>query len=153
MWETNIEITEDDCRDDKTIYDDYLKKYFNQNLKSFEYDINEWETTPDSGYWLPTHNHGHSQFTIVRYVDVDGFGGELIIQDPRPNANRNWPGELGNQFAPLVVEPKTGMTVIFPSFCYHLAAPFRGRIRKTKVSEIELYSRSKADDTKNVSPI
>ena len=142
MWSTEIRVTRNDTRDDIEIYRDYIKECYGQDLDSFEFELRNWETTPGNGYWLATHNHGHSQFTIIRYVEVDGSGGELLIQDPRPNANRNWPAELGGQFAPLVVQPESGMTVIFPSFCYHQAAPFTGRIRRATVSEIELYSRT-----------
>jgi hypothetical protein len=140
MWSTEISIKLEDKRTHLQIYSDYLQEFFNTNLDIFEYEIREWKTTPKDGYWLPPHNHTHSNFTVITYGEVTGWGGELIIQDPRTNANRGWPSELGKQFAPLVITPKKWMSIIFPSFCVHTAAPFRGKIREAYVSEIELFS-------------
>ena len=94
---------------------------------------------------MSPHNHGHSHFTSNNYNHVSGEGGELILHDPRVNANRGFPQEFGTEFAPYIIQPETGMTVIFPSYVYHTAAPFRGIIREASVSEIQLASISTGD--------
>ena len=140
MWSTPIQVFNDGYKKPVERYKDFLKEHFNLDLENFNYEIREWETTPGSGYWLAPHNHGHSHFTAIHYSYVSGEGGELILHDPRANANRGFPQEFGSAFAPYIIKPETGMTAIFPSYIYHTVAPFRGMIREGKVSEIQLNS-------------
>ena len=139
MWSTPVQTFEG-RKDTINLYTDFLKEYYDLDLKNFKYDIRTWETTPESGYWMAPHNHGHSHFTSIYYEFVAGEGGELMLHDPRNNANRGYPQEFGKCFAPLIIEPKTNMTVVFPSYVYHTAAPFRGVARKAIVTEIQLGS-------------
>lgn len=145
MWSTPIQVFNNGYQDPFERYKDFLKDHYKLDLNDFKYDIREWKTTPGSGYWMSPHNHGHSHFTSIYYNHVSGEGGELILHDPRVNANRGFPQEFGTEFAPYIIQPKTGMTVIFPSYVYHTAAPFRGIIREASVSEIQLASISTGD--------
>jgi len=146
MWSTPIHIHNDGFKKPYERYEHFLKEYYNLDLKDFNYDIREWKTTPGSGYWMAPHNHGHSHFTCIHYSYVHGEGGELILHDPRTNANRGFPQEFGSSFAPHIIKPVTGMTVLFPSFVYHTAAPFKGMIREGHVSEIQLNSPRSIED-------
>jgi hypothetical protein len=145
MWSTPIQVHNGYEKPIKR-YTDYLQEFFQLDLKDFKYDIREWETTPESGYWMAPHNHGHSHFTSIYYEYVSGEGGELILHDPRNNANRGFPQEFGKSFAPFIFEPKTDTTIIFPSYVYHTAAPFRGIVRKATVTEIQLNSSRSIDE-------
>lgn len=140
MWSTPIQVFNDGFKEPVERYAEFLKTHYELDLKEFKYNIRDWKTTPESGYWLAPHNHGHSHFTSVYYKYVSGEGGELILHDPRTNANRGFPQEFGKHFAPFVIEPKTGMTIVFPSYVYHTAAPFRGIVREAIVTEIQLSS-------------
>lgn len=146
MWSTPIHIHNDGYKDPIERYKEYLQSYYQLDLNDFKYDIRTWETTPNSGYWMAPHNHGHSHFTSIYYEYVSGEGGELLLHDPRSNANRGYPQEFGSNFSPCIIKPETGMTVIFPSFVYHTAAPFRGIVRKATVTEIQLNSSRTIDE-------
>ena len=138
MWSTPIQVHDDGYKDPIERYTHFLQKHYQLDLESFKYDIREWATTPESGYWMAPHNHGHSHFTSIYYECVSGEGGELLLHDPRNNANRGYPQEFGSQFSPYILQPKAGTTIIFPSYIYHTAAPFHGIVRKAIVTEIQL---------------
>lgn len=142
LWGTEILIERNDTRSCEQVYKDYLEHVWNTDLAVFEHEIRKWDTTSDTGYWMTSHNHGQSQLTSIHYTHIDGLGGDLIIQDPRANANRGWPQELAHNFQPMVVQPQAGMTVTFPSYCYHLVSPFYGTTRAAQVSELQLWSMS-----------
>ena len=44
------------------------------------------------------------------------------------------------QFKPVIIKPESGLTVTFPSYIYHTAAPFTGIVREAYVTEIQLMS-------------
>lgn len=147
LWDTQILVERRDTRTVKQRYSDYLDQVWGLDLEVFEHEIRTWETTSEAGYWMTAHNHGQSQLTSIHYTHIDGMGGDLIIQDPRANANRGWPQELAQQFQPMVVQPEPGMTVTFPSYCYHLVSPFYGTVRAAHVSELQLWSLTEGNDT------
>ena len=121
-------------------YREFLMMYYQLELDDFKYDIREWQTTSINGYWMSPHNHGHSHFTSIYYKHVSGEGGELMLHDPRPNANRGYPQEFAYDFKPLVIKPYSGLSITFPSYIYHTAAPFQGAVREAHVSELQLFS-------------
>ena len=139
MWSTPIDI-DNNYLEPEERYRHFLKKYYKLNLDDFKYEIWGWETTPTSGYWMRPHNHGHSQFTSIYYKFYSGDGGELILNDPRTNANRGFPMEFTDEFKPVIIKPESGLTVTFPSYIYHTAAPFTGIVREAYVTEIQLMS-------------
>lgn len=153
LWDTEIVVQRRDTRTCEQRYRDYLAQVWNTDLAVFDYEIREWETTSDAGYWMTAHNHGQSQLTSIHYTHIDGMGGDLIIQDPRANANRGWPQELAHNFQPLVVQPEPGMTVTFPSYCYHLVSPFYGNTRAAHVSELQMWSMSQGTATQGATAV
>lgn len=153
LWDTYIDVVRNDSRTTEQRYRDYLEQVWHVNLDDFEWDIRSWDTTTETGYWMTAHNHGHSQLTSIHYTHIQGMGGDLIIQDPRANANRAWPQELAQQFSPLVVQPEPGMTVTFPSYCYHLASPFYGTVRAAHVSELQLWSTTEGVATQGATAV
>jgi hypothetical protein len=66
-------------------------------------------------------------------------GGELILQDPRFNANRGYKEEFNNWFNNETITPKTGQFIIFPSFLYHNVKTFYGKIRLAMPVDLILY--------------
>lgn len=153
LWGTHIDVRRNDTRTAEQRYRDYLTEYMNSDLDLFEWDMREWDTTSDAGYWMTAHNHGQSQLTSIHYTHVDGMGGNLIVQDPRANANRGWPQELAHQFQPLVIAPESGMTVTFPSYCYHLVSPFYGTVRSAHVTELQLWSMTEGEHTQGATAV
>lgn len=69
------------------------------------------------GNSVPTHNHKNSHLTAVLYVDVPD--GELVLYDPRSNANRGYPNEFNCMFESWRLMPKVGDLILMPSFVYH----------------------------------
>ncbi len=69
------------------------------------------------GNYIATHNHKNSHFTAVLYVDVPD--GDLVLYDPRSNANRGYPPELEHMFEPVRFLPKNGDLILIPSFVFH----------------------------------
>jgi|TARA_B110000483_G_scaffold29104_1_gene35301 predicted 2-oxoglutarate/Fe(II)-dependent dioxygenase YbiX len=65
------------------------------------------------------HNHLGSQFTGILYLASPPNGGELLLHDPRGNANRGYNDNLKHIFAPEVIKPQAGDLFIFPSFVWH----------------------------------
>ena len=104
-------------------------QYFDQALGK---DLNDYTPTykgwingnPNQG--LTTHNHSGSPFVSVFYIFArdEDQGGELVLNDPRVNANRGYMADFQEPFKPLHYKPKTGDVVVFPGYLYHSVNPF-----------------------------
>jgi hypothetical protein len=102
------------------------------SLKNFKRcSFKSWLTGAFCNYFIPTHNHAGSHLSAVFYVfsEEQDKGGELILFDPRSNANRGFINEFQNSFKYESFTPKTGDAIVFPSFLYHQTTPFLGKIR------------------------
>ena len=153
LWDTYIDVARKDSRTVEQRYRDYVETVYHTDLNTLEWEIREWDTTTEAGYWMTAHNHGQSVLTSIHYTQVQGMGGDLVIQDPRSNANRGWPQELAQQFQPLVVQPEAGMTVTFPSYCYHLVTPFYGTVRAAHVSELCVWSSTEGESIQGATAV
>ncbi len=112
---------------------------FTDYMKTLGYDINEfedvnirsWITGIRNGYMIPIHNHSGASFSAVFYLlcENNKDGGELIMMDPRTNANRGYKDPFKEMFASESYLPKSGEFVIFPSYLYHHTLPFTGNMR------------------------
>lgn len=84
-------------------------------------------------YMIRTHNHSTSTIVCVFYLfceeHEENNGGEIILYDPRVNANRGFPEAFNEWFEPMIIKPKTGDYLIFPSFLYHSVDEFHGKMR------------------------
>ena len=118
----NIMIEDEPSLDDVRAFirkslDIYIEQVY--GVSDFEYHITAWLTTNGIYNRKSFHNH-HSAFVSgVFYIGVDDESGNLIIHDPRFNANRAAPDQILDAFRPLIVEPKPGDIILFPSFIYH----------------------------------
>jgi hypothetical protein len=93
--------------------------------------IRSWVTGAKHGYVINPHNHSCSSLSGVFYLlfEEKQFGGELILQDPRFNANRSYQPNFKKWFEDLSIMPTTGDIIIFPSYLYHYTSIFTGRLR------------------------
>jgi len=118
----------DEFYEDRPIFD-RLKRYMYENINEY---INKVYDLTDLDYHVRTflvtnnihtrtnfHNHKCAFLSGVFYINVDENSGELLFHDPRFNAVRSTPIECSKAFAPVIMSPKNGDIVIFPSFVYH----------------------------------
>ena len=110
----------------------YMQEVYNEDLDSYKGNfVKAWITGSTSGYNMAKHNHSGSQLTAVFYVLAEHTenGGHLVLTDPRSNANRGYPTELQGQFQPVIITPKTGDFLVFPSFLYHHVTTYYSNFR------------------------
>ena len=99
---------------------DTLKHYFADNFPKQEtWSFNWWVHVYREGATHHIHNHLGSQFTGILYLATPPVGGELVLHDPRGNANRGYNSNLNHMFDPIVLKPQAGDLFIFPSFVWH----------------------------------
>ena len=114
------------------MFDTYLKQVIGVGLDNFnEYWIRSWLAGTSAGYKIDPHNHTGASISAVFYLLCEevGAGGELVLMDPRTNANRGYTKSFSPLFSPKSILPKTGDVLIFPSFVYHYSTMFEGKLR------------------------
>ena len=102
-----------------------------------DYRVKSWITGYSAYYDIAVHNHSGSHYTSIFYLycsDVDR-GGELIMLDPRTNANRGYLTKQA-QFKPTAYQPQTGEYIMFPSYMYHYTTTFTGSLRLALVVDL-----------------
>jgi hypothetical protein len=113
-------------------FKNYLKHH-NIDLNEFpNFKLRSWIAGAKDGYMIPLHNHSGAAFSAVFYLMCDdvGKGGELMLVDPRTNANRGYNiEEYKKEFSQQTYMPSSGEFVIFPGFLYHYTLPFTGSLR------------------------
>lgn len=122
-------------------FEEFYKKEFNVNLNEKKYHLKAWIAGKTFSYSMPSHNHSGSQLSAVFYLlcEENDKGGELVLQDPRFNANRGYKDEYNKWFNNEIVIPQTGQFIIFPSFLYHNVKTFFGKIRLAMPVDLILY--------------
>lgn len=127
-------------------YQEFIKPVFSVyagmlgvDLQKKDYDLRAWLTGYGTGYAMPKHNHSGSHISAVFYLLVDEKGGDLILHDPRTNANRGYKDELQSMFEPIRFSPKSGDIIMFPSYLYHSVESFNGKIRLAMPIDLILY--------------
>jgi len=105
-----------------------------------DYDIRGWLTGYGTNYAMPKHNHSGSHVSAVFYLLCENnHGGDIILHDPRTNANRGYIPEFSKMFDPIRFTPQTGDVLMFPSFLYHNVETFRGKIRLALPVDLTIY--------------
>lgn len=100
-----------------------ISKYDDRRLKS-------WLTGSQNGYSITAHNHSGASVSAVFYLLCDeNQGGDLILMDPRANANRGFKPDFQRLFENKTYKPRSGEFVMFPSYVYHHTVPFTGKLR------------------------
>lgn len=95
------------------------------------YSVRGWITGSKTDYSMLTHNHSGSHLSAVFYLfnDAPEAGGELVLFDPRANANRSYLPDWQDQFQPTTIKAMSYSYAVFPSFVYHQTTPFKGKMR------------------------
>lgn len=112
-------------------FNHYLQHKWNVSLDDFEeYNLKSWYTGAKKGYDIQYHNHSGAQLSSIFYLLIEGnHGGELLLADPRTNANRGYFGKMFEDFSMKAFTPMSCTFIIFPSFLYHFTDMFEGTIR------------------------
>ena len=112
-------------------YNEFFNVMFNTNLDKYDYAFKSWLTGSTGNYYMDLHNHTGVPFVAVFYAlaEEQDKGGELMIYDPRGNANRGFNTDFKDMFAPIEFLPKTGDVIIMPGFLYHSVRPFQSSLR------------------------
>lgn len=101
---------------------DFLSIHFPKQEK---HSISWWIHVYREGFYHQLHNHAGSQFTGILYLAAPDEGGELVLHDPRYNANRGFNDNLRDMFKPVTIQPKAGDLYLFPSFVWHNVEPVK----------------------------
>lgn len=122
-------------------FSEYLRLVYDMDLNDYHFKFKAWLTGSMGGYSMETHNHAGSPFVAVFYVMCEHTdkGGELVLTDPRTNANRGYTLEFQPQFQPTVHMPKTGDVIIFPGFLYHHVRRYDATLRLAIPVDLFLY--------------
>lgn len=100
--------------------DNCISKYLAQDFPlQAKYSFNWWVHVYREDATHHIHNHLGSQFTGILYLASPPNGGELVLHDPRGNANRGYNDNLKHIFNAEVIKPSAGDLFIFPSFVWH----------------------------------
>jgi len=107
----------------KPAYDyvnDCVEKFLEVEFpKQGTYSFSWWVHVYRQGATHHIHNHLGSQFTGILYRATPPVDGELVLHDPRGNANRGYNNNLKHMFDPIILKPEAGDLFIFPSFVWH----------------------------------
>ena len=113
-------------------FEKYLNQVCNISLANYSsYWMKSWITGTGYDYSIPVHNHSGASLSAVFYLmcEEQDKGGELMMIDPRPNANRGYDVNFKPLFEPQGLLPQTGDIVVLPSFLYHHSTIFKGKLR------------------------
>jgi hypothetical protein len=113
------------------IFTDYFDKALGKNLAEYNTSYKAWATGKPGTYSMATHNHSGSPFVSVFYLYAQekDLGGELVLNDPRVNANRGYTEDFQEPFRALHYKPITGDVLVFPGYLYHAVNPFMSDLR------------------------
>ena len=112
-------------------YTEFFKEVLDLNLENFDYHIKSWLTGSTGGYSMDLHNHSGAPFVSVIYLlaEEQDQGGELVMHDPRTNANRGFNSDFQHLFSPIEHTPQSGDVLIFPGYVYHSVRRFNSKLR------------------------
>ena len=112
-------------------YTEFFKEALGMDLNDFEYDFKSWLTGSTNGYNMDIHNHSGAPFAAVFYLlaEEQDQGGELVMYDPRTNANRGFHSKFKHFFSPIEYTPTTGDVLIMPGYVYHSVRQFYSSLR------------------------
>ena len=134
----------------KMLLDDakqYMTNYWKQesttsleSLGEFSMRMSGWSVILRQGNVSKPHTHPGAQLSGVYYVSTQedqNSGGELVLADPRIRATV---APLVGQKSNAVFQPKSGITVLFPSYLEHYVLPFRGSGERISIAYNVMFS-------------
>lgn len=124
-------------------FSDYFEAVLGMNLEDYERGYKSWITGKPGMYNMQHHNHSGSPFVSVFYIFAreEDVGGEIVLNDPRVNANRGYLPEFQDSFKSLSHKPVTGDVLIFPGYLYHSVNPFMSDMRVAVPVDLLLYGK------------
>ena len=125
-----------------TLFDEYLKRTIGQKITDWkQYEMKGWITGHGKDYSMTIHNHSGAHLSGVFYVLAEDMsaGGDLVLSDPRSNANRGYDEYFDVMFQREHHTPETGDYMIFPSFTYHHVNPYYSSLRICIPVDLYLY--------------
>ena len=101
--------------------------------------VDSWANVSRSGNFNMPHVHGGSFWSAVYYVRAgEGEGGQLVLHDPRmPALRMHAPGVMFKDTGPelrVMIQPKSGMMVLFPAWLSHSVEPWEGEGQRISVA-------------------
>lgn len=132
-------------------FKEFFKQAYNEDIEKYNTVYKAWITGTNSGYSMETHNHAGSPFVAVFYIlsEPDDMGGELVLTDPRTNANRGYRGNFLKQFSPMEFKPETGDVIIFPGFVYHHVKTYHSKLRVAIPVDLFFYNNDYINNQNN----
>lgn len=136
----NFDILKDGPKEFIEFKDKIVFPAFESYLEELGYNIwdfpdvrlRSWITGVRNGYMIPAHNHSGASFSAVFYLLCEkkpNDGGELVLIDPRTNANRGYKDPFKPLFENTTYSPKSSEYIIFPSYLYHHTIAYTGDMR------------------------
>jgi uncharacterized protein (TIGR02466 family) len=102
-----------------------------QSGKRVAYKAYGWANVNEHGNYNVLHMHPGNQWSVVYYVAAGKLepqppmNGRLELRDPRPAAEfARMPGFTCGQ--PMMIQPQTGLLVVFPAWIEHGVHPYYG---------------------------
>jgi predicted 2-oxoglutarate/Fe(II)-dependent dioxygenase YbiX len=126
----------------KSAFNDYLKSTIDCSIEDWDnYKLKGWITGHGKDYSMTIHNHSGAHLSGVFYIlaEDQNSGGDLVLHDPRSNANRGYDEYFNPMFNRHHHQPETGDFLIFPSFAYHHVNPYYSELRICVPVDLYLY--------------
>jgi len=126
----------------KSAFNDYLKSTIDCSIEDWDnYKLKGWITGHGKDYSMTIHNHSGAHLSGVFYIlaEDQNSGGDLVLHDPRSNANRGYDEYFNAMFNRHHHQPETGDFLIFPSFAYHHVNPYYSELRICVPVDLYLY--------------
>lgn len=110
----------------------YIQETCSQPPSNLKMRVWGWGIVMRKGDSNFQHVHPDARVSGVYYVSVPGWEkthslddpqGSIMFCDPRPRAHMN---RHENQLTEIIVDPKPGLMLLFPSYYEHAVIPFRG---------------------------
>ena len=84
---------------------------------------NSWASIYGKGHFVPDHIHPMAHLSVVFYAAATEGTGEISFKNPAYSAYAMSYGDKGLFRDTLIVQPKKGMMIVFPSFLEHGTRP------------------------------
>ena len=123
-------------------FDDYLKATIDCSIDDWDHcEMKGWITGHGKDYSMTIHNHTGARLSGVFYILAEdkNSGGDIVMHDPRSNANRGYDEYFNPMFNRHHHTPSTGDFMIFPSFTYHHVNPYYSQLRICVPVDLYLY--------------